>query len=298
MKLNSLLALAFGAALASVEAAPLRLIVVTNAGGSQVQGLSQKIRLGHAASNPANGFPGGPVMTTITETHPVGGSKRPCLMRKVALKAAKITNSFRKALGLPLLETPNHPEHHKDHNNSEPTYSILPFLGTPPTFVEVKNQGKGGITTFTQGGDPVRIVRPDGAEIIHNPDGSVVAKYPDGSVTLLRPPHPHPSHRRHRPCHKPPFFVRLNHALMSIGKWEGRAMAFVLGCGLGVLLRMIWVLSVVGFRAIKGNNKDEEVEYTIIHEYIDEPGTVALPPTYVPVDEKADAKKDDEGGSA
>ena len=35
----------------------------------------------------------------------------------------------------------------------EPVYSILPFIGTPPTFVNVKGPGEGGITAFTKGGD-------------------------------------------------------------------------------------------------------------------------------------------------
>jgi hypothetical protein len=57
---------------------------------------------------------------------------------------------------------------------------------------------------------------------------------------------------------------------------------------------MFWVLSVITFRAIKGTRR-EEVEYTIIHEYVNE--APAPPPSY-PVDEKAEAKKDDQITSA
>jgi hypothetical protein len=87
---------------------------------------------------------------------------------------------------------------------------------------------------------------------------------------------------------------RLNFALLSLGKWEGRAVAFVLGCGLGVLLRMFWVLSVITFRTIRGPRR-EEVEYTIIHEYI--PETAVSPPSY-PIDEKVEDKTDNQIASA
>jgi hypothetical protein len=69
---------------------------------------------------------------------------------------------------------------------------------------------------------------------------------------------------------------------MALGPWEGRAVAFVLGCGIGVLLRMFWVLSVVTYRAIRGE-RDEE--YTIIEEYSAEDVAVP-PPTYTTIDEK------------
>ncbi len=39
---------------------------------------------------------------------------------------------------------------------------------------------------------------------------------------------------------------------MNLGRWEGRAVAFVIGCGIGVLLRMFWVLAVVSFRTVRG----------------------------------------------
>jgi len=37
-----------------------------------------------------------------------------------------------------------------------------------------------------------------------------------------------------------------------LGRWEGRAIAFVLGCGIGVVLRMIYVLIVVTYRMLRG----------------------------------------------
>ncbi|KAF7317445.1 F-box domain-containing protein [Mycena chlorophos] len=47
------------------------------------------------------------------------------------------------------------------------------------------------------------------------------------------------------------FGARIQVALMSLGPWEGRAVAFVLGCGIGVLLRMFWVLTVLTLRAFR-----------------------------------------------
>lgn len=51
---------------------------------------------------------------------------------------------------------------------------------------------------------------------------------------------------------------------MTLGPWEGRAFAFVLGCGIGVLLRMVWVLAVVGYRMFRGTKSNGNTEYTQI----------------------------------
>ncbi|KAF8321501.1 hypothetical protein F5887DRAFT_927812 [Amanita rubescens] len=145
-----------------------------------------------------------------------------------------------------------------------PCSAFFPFIGAPPTFVKVEGEeSNGALTGVTKGGEVVRIVGPD-----H-----------DGN----QPPHPPPSPTQasQARCRKAPFFKRLALALMTLGPWEGRAVAFVLGCGLGVLLRMMWVLSVITFRAIRGR-KAEETEYTIIHEYIeDDEAPTSAPPSYV-----------------
>jgi len=78
---------------------------------------------------------------------------------------------------------------------------------------------------------------------------------------------------------------RIHRALMSLGPWEGRAVAFVLGCGIGVLLRMFWVMTVVMYRAIKGRNG--EAEYTLVCEHYTQAETILVaPPSYVYLDEK------------
>jgi len=61
---------------------------------------------------------------------------------------------------------------------------------------------------------------------------------------------------RRRPGHWRPrtFTGRLQKALYSLSPWEGRALAFVLGCGLGVLLRMVYVFILLGVRAWRCRN--------------------------------------------
>jgi len=46
-----------------------------------------------------------------------------------------------------------------------------------------------------------------------------------------------------------PFLARLQQSMLNLGTWEGRAVAFVLGCGMGVLLRMIFVFGLLLWRA-------------------------------------------------
>jgi len=52
-------------------------------------------------------------------------------------------------------------------------------------------------------------------------------------------------HRHHRP-HS--FTGRLHKAFLTLSPWEGRALSFVIGCGIGVLLRMLYVFSVLAYR--------------------------------------------------
>ncbi|KIM29678.1 hypothetical protein M408DRAFT_328544 [Serendipita vermifera MAFF 305830] len=52
--------------------------------------------------------------------------------------------------------------------------------------------------------------------------------------------------RRPRPATS--FAQRVQRALYALSPWEGRAVAFVMGCGLGVILRMLFVFVVLGLR--------------------------------------------------
>lgn len=108
---------------------------------------------------------------------------------------------------------------------------------------------------------------------------------------------------------------RLQYSLINLGLWEGRAVAFVIGlfnflpqkaathstykffigCGIGVLLRMFWVLAIVGYRSLRSSrNGDEYLSISTMEEYDSDDETVAPipsakvePPKYVYiVDEK------------
>jgi len=84
-------------------------------------------------------------------------------------------------------------------------------------------------------------------------------------VELMRPMEP-----QHRP-----FVHRLHRAVNQLGPWEGRAVAFVLGCGLGVLIRMFFVMTLLIVRRIRG-------QPTRQIQLLEEPETayVILPPSY------------------
>ncbi|KAG1889056.1 uncharacterized protein F5891DRAFT_1215816, partial [Suillus fuscotomentosus] len=57
---------------------------------------------------------------------------------------------------------------------------------------------------------------------------------------------------------------RVHCTIMALGLWDsGRAVAFVLGCGIGVLLRMFWVMSVLVYRTVRGERSEK-----ISHGYI------------------------------
>jgi len=82
---------------------------------------------------------------------------------------------------------------------------------------------------------------------------------------------------------------------MNLGRWEGRAIAFVIGCGIGVLVRMFWVLAIVSYRALRGYRDDGYANVGFIDEddlddviVISSPSPKSAPPKYIyPVDEKA-----------
>ncbi|KAK7031109.1 hypothetical protein VNI00_013714 [Paramarasmius palmivorus] len=112
----------------------------------------------------------------------------------------------------------------------------------------------------------------------------------------VEPTHPRPIHRHHGHFHRIPreesFIQRLHVALMSLGPWESKAVAFVLGCGIGVLLRMFWVLAVVSYRGVCGSGNDEsEAEYLNEYTALDAEEIFVAPPEYrldekVPIEEE------------
>ncbi|KAF7376862.1 F-box domain-containing protein [Mycena sanguinolenta] len=133
----------------------------------------------------------------------------------------------------------------------------LPFIGGPDRMV-VPIGIHGGI------GGPGGVGLPDAHHLPSSPHTCFPPPpFPPPHMLDLEHPHhghrvhPHPEHF-HRIHHahwrhaNPSFLTRVHFALMSLGPWEGRAVAFVLGCGIGVLLRMFWVLTVLTYRAVRG----------------------------------------------
>jgi hypothetical protein len=156
-----------------------------------------------------------------------------------------MANRFRKLFGFEQIE--NHPaaehHHHPHHAKLVPIESVatMPF---PP----IPGDGEMHILPFM--------------EHVEN--------------TSAPPAHRHSHHRHHR-LQNAPFMERLSHSLMMLGRWEGRAIAFVLGCGIGVVLRMIYVLILVTYRMFRGpaqpgeDEADEEETEVLL---------VAAPPEY------------------
>lgn len=64
-----------------------------------------------------------------------------------------------------------------------------------------------------------------------------------------------------------------------------------IGCGLGVLLRMLWVLTVVSYRAVRGTDEAEEIAYIPVTNQQDAEEIFVAPPVYI-VDEKAPLKEE------
>jgi len=49
------------------------------------------------------------------------------------------------------------------------------------------------------------------------------------------------------------FLRRLRRSVAALSPWEGRALSFVLGCGIGALLRMFFVFTVLIFRSLRSS---------------------------------------------
>jgi hypothetical protein len=119
--------------------------------------------------------------------------------------------------------------------------------------------------------------------------------HPDGTMV-----HRQGGYRYHKDGqYRGPFLRRVHRALMMLGPWEGRIVAFVLGaipvlyavdsiigtngtfsmvgCGIGVLLRMFWVMAVLLVRGTRGEPEHEETIFVCAEEVV---------PIYSEIDEK------------
>jgi hypothetical protein len=235
-----LLAAGVGLAVQQANASPIRVVVV-----SSHKDVTSNLRFGLAGANNGN------INNDISMAMPAE-NRRPCPGQLMRDKAISISNTFRKALGLPLIET----SHNLVHTDGDIHGGIVHI--TPSPFI----------------GTPSNLDSPEMGEVHH-----------------IVPIHAHHAHHMKHHRHETSFLGRVHHALMALGPWEGRAVAFVLGCGIGVLLRMMWVMTIVAYRMIKGDS-DESPEYTLVCEHYTEAANAVPPPSYIL--EKAEGAEDAE----
>jgi len=141
--------------------------------------------------------------------------------------------------------------------------------------------------------NPIRVVVTEisnirlGHAVAHLNFASLPAPNTDGEVRPLHVPGRH-GHHQHaeggRVSHCRGSMLRR--VRLALGPWEGRAVAFVLGCGIGVLLRMVWVLAVISYRMIRGQREEEEYHEVIFIEDAEE--LILPPPQYT--DDKVQAQ--------
>lgn len=271
MRLSILPVLIAGAGIVSqVSAEPLRVLVESPSNANA------NIRFGHALANAnVNGNDDSDnvarlvrpslVMTTSTE---VRGKHHFC-GASLKAKALRMSNAFRHALGLPLVEMGDHDAFKGEvPSNPGPVSGELRILPIP---------------LF---GQPVTPNVPASSSEKEN-SGDVKELLSDGSVVRIYRHHEAGSHHHnhHDMKHKKAgsFLRRVHRAIMALSLWEGRAVAFVLGCGMGVLLRMFWVMSVLVYRTVRGERPEEVGHGYIMFEH-DAENNFVPPPEYT--DEK------------
>jgi len=168
------------------------------------------------------------------------------LCSKVKSKALALTNKFRETFGLPLIASESHPA--DVHNEGDGTFKILPFIGTP--------------MEWEQKLDPTPF--HPGPGVVHVAPGRGMG--------------------RGRHHFRASFLHRVHRALMVLGPWEGRAVAFVLGCGIGVLLRMVWVMAILFARAFRSSRRSDDDVHDVLVFEADAEDILVPPPQYT--DEK------------
>jgi hypothetical protein len=223
MKLLGVIAFALGAGIAQVAAQPIRLVIVTSS--------IQKSQLDGAGAD--HGFEQPPAVATIVKAGPDPNPMYKTMMGNGGSKMHRPCggrgrlNRFRQK-GIEI-------------SNAFRQALGWPLIDSPDKFVGVKT-------------------------VHHGPEGMIISSLQDGPHHA--PPqhhghHHHHKHHKHHGKHDEAFISRLNGSLVNLGPWECIAVAFVLGCGIGVLLRMFFVIAVLTYRAVKGQ-REEEPEYSQI----------------------------------
>lgn len=278
MRLSILPILVAGAGIVSqVSAEPLRVLVESPSNANA------NIRFGHALANAnVNGNDDSDnvarlvrpslVMTTSTEVK----AKHHFCGASLKAKALRMSNAFRHALGLPLIEMDDHDRFKGEvASNPGPVSGELHILPIPlfaqpvaPSVPTSSSEGENSGDVKELHGSPLRIYRHHEAEPHHHLHDAGLRH-----------------HNHHDMKHKKAgsFLRRVHRAIMALGLWEGRAVAFVLGCGIGVLLRMFWVMSVLVYRTIRGERPEEVSHGYIMFEH-DAENNFVPPPEYT--DEK------------
>jgi len=258
MKLSGVIAFALGAGIAQVAAQPIRLVIVSSAiQESQLEGVGN-----------VHGFEHPPAVATIMKPRPgpnpmyktMVGNDGPKMRRPCGGRGR--LNRFRQK-GIEI-------------SNAFRQALGWPLIESPDKFAGIKM-------------------------IYRGPDGTHPGPPPHGPPHHAPPQHHghhhhHKHHHKHNGKHGEGFISRLNYSLLNLGAWEGIAVAFVLGCGIGVLLRMFFVLAIITYRAVKGQ-REEEHEYAqvvTIEQYEDAEHLPAYPAdekikittVEVPTDEK------------
>ncbi|KAJ3919243.1 hypothetical protein F5877DRAFT_90173 [Lentinula edodes] len=256
MKLSAVSFLVAGAGLLQANASPLRVAFVSHGASVIPQANSNNESVAQIVSP-----------TKLHDAKPwnnaENGARRGCAGSRSLL----ISNTLRQALGLPLIETESEMQgeekeehvHRKHHHHQE---------------IQTEEEGEEGHVHHKHH---------------HHHDKFNPMEEREGEQG---PIYRHRHHRHHfktrtgRFPSRCSFIRRLHFSLMTLGPWEGRAVAFVLGCGLGVLLRMFWVLTVVAYRTVRGGNSNQESSYIALPNRYDPEEVFVPPPVYI-VDEKA-----------
>ncbi|KAG8871493.1 hypothetical protein FRB98_000744 [Tulasnella sp. 332] len=259
MKVSALAVVGIAALAAS--ALPLRIIVITsNITTPSRSGLPHHEHditsngggpmMGHIASSASSPFVNGATPIS-TSSHNMGCG------RHVQSQFLQMSNRLRAALGMPpIITTMEHV-----HPSSPPRaphpgeFHVLPFV--PGQRMPIPFVGEDGYKMET---DPTRAS-----------DGSPMPI----RIHTMTMPMPHQGHYFNDGA---PFVHRLHHAVNHLGPWEGRAVAFVLGCGMGVLIRMLFVFIVLLVRAYRrsasAEDREEATEQTPPRVYRRSPGRV------------------------
>ena len=174
------------------QASPIRIVVVSD---SNAVSSFSKIQVTEAAAFRPQAIPHGPMIAMPIAQ---GQGRGHHLCQKFKNKALEISNKFRETFGLPLIE--KHPE-----NFIMPP--PLPLMPLPPPFSMKPNELK--ILPMDAYPRPLRT--------------TFMAEGPHGPLDTMeiRP--------GHEMMHNRSFVHRLHRALVVLGPWEGRAVAFVLG---------------------------------------------------------------------